>query len=111
MRRRACFGGLQVEATSKEKLIEDLRVVATDLEELLRATAQQAGARADAARTRAEESLRAARARLEEAGLEMAERTRDAAREADRYVRDNPWQAVGLAAGLGLIAGLVLARR
>jgi ElaB/YqjD/DUF883 family membrane-anchored ribosome-binding protein len=100
-----------VESASKDKLIDDLRAVAADLEELLRATAQQAGERADAARARAEESLRAARMRLEAAGLEMAERTRDAAREADRYVRDNPWQAVGLAAGIGLIAGILLARR
>jgi ElaB/YqjD/DUF883 family membrane-anchored ribosome-binding protein len=100
-----------VEATSKDKLIEDLRVVASDVEELLRATAHQTGERVDAARARAEESLRSARARLEEAGVEVAARTREAASETDRYVHDNPWQAVGVAAGIGLILGFLIGRR
>jgi ElaB/YqjD/DUF883 family membrane-anchored ribosome-binding protein len=96
---------------NKDKLIEDLKVVAQDVEELLRATASQTGEKLAEARTRAEESLRSARMRLTETSDEIAERTRAAANAADDYVRDNPWHAVGIAAGIGFAVGLLLARR
>jgi ElaB/YqjD/DUF883 family membrane-anchored ribosome-binding protein len=96
---------------NKDKLIEDLKVVAQDVQELLRATASQTGEKLSEARTRAEESLRSARMRLTEASDEIAERTRAAAGATDDYVRDNPWHAVGIAAGIGFAVGLLLARR
>ena len=96
---------------TKDKLIEDLKVVAQDVEELLRATASQTGEKIAAARTRAEETLRSARMRLSETSDDVAESARAAATAADDYVRDNPWQAVGIAAGIGLVVGLVLGRR
>ena len=100
-----------MQEVNKDKLIEDLKVVAQDVEELLRATASQTGEKLSEARTRAEASLRAARTRLAEAGDEITERTRAAATAADDYVRDNPWHAVGIAAGIGFAVGLLLARR
>ena len=96
---------------NKDKLIEDLKVVAQDVEELLRATASQTGEKLSEARTRAEESLRSARMRLTQASDEIAERTRAAASATDDYVRDTPWHAVGIAAGIGFAVGLLLARR
>ena len=33
------------------------------------------------------------------------------ARDASRYVRDNPWQSIGIAAGVGLLLGLLIGRR
>ena len=96
---------------TKDKLIEDLKVVAQDVEELLRATATETGEKIAAARTRAEASLRSARARLNEASDEVAQNARAAANAADEYVHDNPWQAVGIAAGIGLVVGFALGRR
>jgi ElaB/YqjD/DUF883 family membrane-anchored ribosome-binding protein len=96
---------------TKDKLIEDLKVVAQDVEELLRATASDTGEKIAAARARAQESLRSARKRMSEASDQLAERTRAAASSADDYVRDNPWQAVGIAAGIGFVVGLLLGRR
>ena len=101
----------QLDAVTKEKLMEDLKVVAQDVEELLRATANQTGERVAAARARAEESLRGAKMRLSEAGDEATARARAAADAADDYVRDNPWQAIGIAAGVAFIIGLLLGRR
>jgi ElaB/YqjD/DUF883 family membrane-anchored ribosome-binding protein len=100
-----------MDGVTKEKLIDDLRVVASDVEELLRATAHQGGERIAEARARAEESLRAAQARLQEAGVDMMDYTRDAAQSADRYVRDNPWQSIGIGAGVGLLIGYLIGRR
>jgi ElaB/YqjD/DUF883 family membrane-anchored ribosome-binding protein len=50
----------------KEKLLDDLRTLASDTEELLRATANQTGEQIGVARGKAQESLLAAKARLAE---------------------------------------------
>ena len=75
--------------SSTDRIVEDLRRVIDDAEALLRKTATFAGDRIDVAR----------------------ERVSDAAHETDRYVRKNPWQSVGIAAGVGLILGVLLSRR
>jgi ElaB/YqjD/DUF883 family membrane-anchored ribosome-binding protein len=98
-------------ATPTDRLLDDLRQVVEDTEALLRATAGQAGERAQEARSRAEESLRQARTRLEGLEQEVVTRARDAAHEADRYVRDNPWQSIGIAAGVAFVLGLLVSRR
>jgi ElaB/YqjD/DUF883 family membrane-anchored ribosome-binding protein len=98
-------------ANSKEKLMEDLRLVVADAEELLRATASQAGEGAAVARARIQENLQVVKGRLVSAEEALIERTRDAAKDADRYVHDNPWQAVGVAACVGAIVGMLIARR
>jgi ElaB/YqjD/DUF883 family membrane-anchored ribosome-binding protein len=41
----------------------------------------------------------------------MEEKARTAARTTDDYVRDNPWRAVGIAAGVGFLLGLIGRRR
>jgi ElaB/YqjD/DUF883 family membrane-anchored ribosome-binding protein len=100
-----------LETVTKEKLIEDLKVVAHDVEELLKATASQTGEKVAAARARAEESLRGVQKHLLEGGDEAAAHARAAADAADDYVRDNPWQAVGIAAGVAFLIGYLIGRR
>ena len=95
---------------SKEKLMQDLQLVVSDAEELLRATAGQAGDKVVAARERIQDSLAVAKARLDVAQEAMLEKTRQAARATDDYVHENPWQAVGIAAGVGLLVGMLIAR-
>ena len=98
-------------AVSADKLMEDLRLVVTDAEELLRATAGQAGEKVAAARARAAESIDAAKARIAQAGYAAAAQTREAARAADDYVHDNPWAAVGVAAAVGVVIGILIAKK
>ena len=102
---------VRLDAVTKDKLIEDLKVVAQDVEELLKATAGQAGEKIATARARAEESLRGAKTRLAEAGDEVTARARAAATAADDYVHDNPWQAIGIAAGVAFLLGCLISRR
>jgi ElaB/YqjD/DUF883 family membrane-anchored ribosome-binding protein len=96
---------------SVNKLMDDLRQVIFDVEELLKATAGQAGERVSEARQRAEQTLRATRLRLGELEGEAMERAREAAGEADRYVRENPWQSIGIAAGVAFLVGVLISRR
>ena len=98
-------------AASREKLAADLKAVIADTQELLNATAGQAGEKIHAARARAEESLRSARARLTELGEAGVEKAKAAAKATDTYVHENPWQAIGIAAAVGLVAGLLMSRR
>ncbi len=100
-----------VEHVSRDKLMDDLRLVVSDTEELLKATANQTGDRISAARIRAEESLRSARARLEEAQAAMMEKTKAAAKATDTFVHDNPWKSVGIAAVAGMLLGVIISRR
>jgi ElaB/YqjD/DUF883 family membrane-anchored ribosome-binding protein len=81
-------------------MMNDLRVLIADAEELLRVTAGQAGPKVEEVRARAEESLRNARERLKGAGQEL-----------DSQVRAHPWAAVGIAAGIGLVLGVLLSRK
>jgi ElaB/YqjD/DUF883 family membrane-anchored ribosome-binding protein len=99
-----------METVTTDKLVEDLKTVVRDAEELLRATAGQTGEKIESVRARAQESLRSAKARLAEAGAEIEGRARAAAKSADAYVHENPWTAVAIAAGIGFLAGL-LSRR
>lgn len=96
---------------SKEKLVQDFRLVIADAEELLRATATQAGEKVAAARERIQDRLHTAKIKLAEAEEAVLIRTREAARVTDEFVHDKPWYAVGIAAGVGLIVGMLIGRR
>jgi ElaB/YqjD/DUF883 family membrane-anchored ribosome-binding protein len=96
---------------SREKLATDLRIVVADAEELLRATAGQMGEKAVVARERIQESLREAKDRLSRAEEAVIDKTKAAARATDDYVHDHPWGAVGIAAAVGLVIGMLISRR
>ncbi len=85
---------------STDKLVQDLNAVVVDAEDLLKATAGQTGERVEKIRVRAAESVRVAREQLAAVGAQV-----------DGKVRDNPWAAAGLAAGIGVIVGLLIGSR
>ena len=95
------------EATSKDKLVSDLRNLVADAEELLRATASQAGEKISEARKKIEQSLVEGKKALADAEKTLLAKSKECAEMADDYVRENPWTAVGVAAGVGLVLGLL----
>jgi ElaB/YqjD/DUF883 family membrane-anchored ribosome-binding protein len=101
----------KAEEPSVEKLMDDLRQVVVDVEDLMKVTAGQVGERVGEARARAQETLTSARARLSEFEQQARERAGEMAGEADTYVRENPWQAVGIAAGVAFLLGILVSRR
>jgi ElaB/YqjD/DUF883 family membrane-anchored ribosome-binding protein len=96
---------------AKEQLFADFKRAVTDAEALLKATAKHGGGELDEVRGRAEESLRVAKERLAEERAALLGRTKEAARATDAYVHDNPWRAIGVAGGVGLLVGLLTGRR
>ncbi len=95
----------------KDKLMADLRVVISDAEELLRLGAEQTGASAVEWRTRVQERITDARHKLAELQDSAVARAKAAGHAADDYVHEHPWKAIGAAAGIGLIVGLLIGRR
>ena len=96
---------------SRDKLVADMKIVIADAEELLRATAGQAGEKVIAARAKIQDSMDAARIKLAQVSDASAERAKAAARATDDYVHEHPWHAVGIAALVGLVLGTLISWR
>lgn len=100
-----------ISTASKEKLVSDMKIVIADAEEILRATANQAGEKVVELRERIQERLRDAKIRLQDAEAALLDKTKAAARATDDFVHEHPWQAVGVAAAIGLALGVLIGRR
>ncbi len=98
-------------AAQKDKLMADLRVVISDAEELLRLGAEQTGASATEWRAKVEERISRAKVKLEDLQDSAVAKAKAAGHAADDYVHEHPWKAIGAAAGVGLIVGLLIGRR
>jgi ElaB/YqjD/DUF883 family membrane-anchored ribosome-binding protein len=96
------------ETTSKERLVNDLRTLVSDAEELFKATATHAGEKITVARQKIEQSLIEGKRALADAETTLLNRSKECAEIADDYVRENPWGAVGIAAAVGLAIGLLI---
>ena len=93
---------------AKEKLVGDLKTLIGDAEELLKASATQAGEKFSVARQKIEQSLVEGKKSLADAEKLLVKKGKEAADIADDYVRENPWGAVGIAASVGLVIGLLI---
>ena len=102
--------GTAGDRVTTDKVMADLRVLATDMEELLKATAGQTGQQVAQVRARAEESLKAVKARVAALQQVALEKTRVVGRATDDYVHANPWQVIAIGAVAGLVLGFVLTR-
>jgi ElaB/YqjD/DUF883 family membrane-anchored ribosome-binding protein len=95
----------------KDKLMNNLREVIADAEALLRMTADQAGEGTADIRSRVQARMNQAKSdmlHLQEAAVAKA---KAAGHATDEFVHDNPWQSIGIAAGVGLVLGLLVSRR
>jgi ElaB/YqjD/DUF883 family membrane-anchored ribosome-binding protein len=101
------FGASKKSHLSVDSLLEDLQAVIADAEALLRATAHQAGEKVQEARAQAEESILAARKRLGQLKKTALKRGTELVEDTDEYVHENPWRVIGIAAGAGLLIGLL----
>jgi ElaB/YqjD/DUF883 family membrane-anchored ribosome-binding protein len=101
----------ELKELSRSRLNEDVRAIVTDAEDYLAASAGQSGEAYAAARKRLERTLDEARAQVAGATRVVTERTRAAARATDAYAHENPWEAVAVGAGVGLLLGWLIGRR
>lgn len=92
---------------STEKLVGDLKVVARDAEDLLKATAGEVSERAREVRARLTASVERARNACE--GLQ--EKAAAGAKATDKVVRSHPYESIGIAFGVGLLVGVLVTRK
>jgi ElaB/YqjD/DUF883 family membrane-anchored ribosome-binding protein len=85
---------------AEQKESTDLTALAEDAQELLAATADVAGEKVVQARKRLSDSLTYVRETIVEN-----------AKCADQAVRDNPYKAIGVAAGVGVLIGVLIGLR
>lgn len=101
----------EMTAAQKDKLLADLKEVLIDAEALVSATAHDANSGVAQVREKARATLARAKDGLLEAQDAVIDRAKAAAKATDGYVHENPWKSVGLAAGVGLLLGMLIGRR
>lgn len=97
--------------TAQEILMADFQTLVSDTEKLLEHTATLAGDQADELREQIHESLLKARETLQLTEENLRQRGKAAVVATEDYVQSNPWQSVGIAAGVGFLLGLLATRR
>ena len=102
--------GVAPDRITSDKVMADLRVLAVDMEQLLKATAGQTGQQVAQVRAKAEESLASVKARVADLQHEALAKTRVVGRAADDYVHANPWRVLAIGAVAGLVLGFALTR-
>jgi ElaB/YqjD/DUF883 family membrane-anchored ribosome-binding protein len=95
----------------KDKLMNDLHMVIADAEEVLRLTANEVGDSAVSLRARLQARLDQAKEELKRAQHAVVIKAKAAGIATDEFVHENPWRAIGAAAGVGLVVGLLIGRR
>jgi ElaB/YqjD/DUF883 family membrane-anchored ribosome-binding protein len=89
----------------------DMRTLVRDAQDLFREATTATGEKADALRARGLTMLDAALAKAQDVQAAALETGKEMAETADNFVQENPWKAVGIAAGVGLLVGVLIARR
>jgi ElaB/YqjD/DUF883 family membrane-anchored ribosome-binding protein len=95
----------------QEILMADFHALVSDTEKLLEHTASLAGDQVEELRGQIQESLVKARETLNLTEESLRERGKAAVVATEDYVQSNPWQSVGIAAGVGFLLGLLATRR
>jgi len=94
-----------------EQLIGEFKSLMADAEALIKATEGHPGEAISSIRNKTLETLAGAKQSLSSVEDKLLDKAKLAAEGADDFVHRNPWEAVGVAAGLGLLIGLFIGRR
>jgi len=96
----------EIEETT-ERLLQDLRAIVQDGEELLKAGAHELSERGMAARERLSAAIEVAR----ETHRKLEERARAGIEATNEFVHEYPYQSIGIAFGVGMLLGILVNRR
>lgn len=97
--------------STKDNLMGEFRNLIAEGESLLRATSNLSGEALSNAREKFRGQLATAKERVADYTAVARAKGREAAVMADDYVHDNPWAAIGVAAGVGFVLGALMSRR
>jgi ElaB/YqjD/DUF883 family membrane-anchored ribosome-binding protein len=89
----------------------DMKSLVKDAQALLTAAAALTGEKADEMRGRGMEMLDRALGKAGQYQGQALVKSKELAHTADVYVKDNPWRTIAVAAGAGLLLGVILGRK
>ena len=101
---------MNTEAT-RQKLLTDVKTLMSDADEIVKAMASATGEKATELGDKLRVKLRSAKEKMGDVQEVVADKAKAAARATDDFVHDNPWQAVGIAAAIGFLLGLLINRK
>ncbi|EME4039135.1 TPA: DUF883 domain-containing protein [Morganella morganii] len=96
---------------TNEELRAELKSLADTLESVLNSAESKSKEEVDSLKKKAQAALENSRTRLAEGKEQVVQQTKEIAGKADNYVRENPWTGVGIGAAVGVVLGVLLARR
>jgi ElaB/YqjD/DUF883 family membrane-anchored ribosome-binding protein len=89
----------------------DLRSMVEDAQELFREAAASTGEKAEDLRDKGLELLDSAVSKAQDVQAAAIEAGKEIAATTDDYVQENPWRAIAISAGIGLLVGLAISRK
>lgn len=98
-------------ALARERVMDDLQTLTRDAEDLLKATAGDVSDKAKEARSRVAAALERAKTTCTHLQEQTVATAKAAAKKADTVIRDHPYESIGLAFGVGLLIGVLVARK
>ena len=96
---------------TNEELRAELKSLADTLESVLNTAESKSKEEVDSLKKKAQAALENSRTRLAEGKEQVVQQTKEIAGKADNYVRENPWTGVGIGGAVGVVLGVLLARR
>ncbi len=97
-------------STQSQKLTADIKMLVQDAEELMKATAAETGDKVVELRRRLQQTVNEVKPNIATLETAVSRQVTSAVTCTDTYVRDNPWTAMGISAGVGLVIGLLVSR-
>jgi ElaB/YqjD/DUF883 family membrane-anchored ribosome-binding protein len=93
---------------SRERVLQDLRTLARDAEDLLKVTAGNVGEKGKEFGARLQVAIARARTTCTELQEQTVVSAKAAAKRADRVIRDHPYESIGIAFGIGVLIGVLV---
>ncbi len=98
-------------ANNVKTVRNDMKTLLRDAQELFREATAASGEKADELRQKGMTLLEAAGAKAQELQAAAVETGKEVAKNADEFVHENPWKSVAIAAGVGLVVGMLISRK
>lgn len=98
-------------ASNVKTVRNDMKTLVKDAQDLFREATSVTGVKADELRDKGLQLLDAAVVKAQEVQSAAIETGKEVALNADEFVKENPWRAVAISAGIGLLVGVIISRK
>ena len=97
--------------TNIKTVRNDMNTLVKDAQELFREAGLATGHKADELRAQGLKLLESATEKAHELQAVAVQKGKAAAHTTDEFVHEHPWKSIGIAAGVGLVIGMLISRR